>query len=108
MLHNGTLLSEGRLHRQLSGCLPVAQGDSLLSDMENKLLTMLMDALLLLFLAAIPDRVVHPPRPVMRVATATVLIIQAERIEPALPPRETQKPDRQIRQREARPLVEFY
>jgi hypothetical protein len=47
-------------------------------------------------------------RPVARLATATVTIVQAERIAPFIADTAVPKPDRQIRQRDAMPLVEFY
>jgi len=44
----------------------------------------------------------------VRVATATVTIVQAERIAPAVIAQGAPKQDRQISVREAKPLVEFY
>lgn len=43
-----------------------------------------------------------------RVATATVTIVQAERIAPAVVAQSTAKQDRQISVREAKPMLEFY
>ena len=69
-----------------------------------------MIALLPLLLAAVPvsggDGKAASSR-IARVATATVTIVQAERIAP-LTVEADAKPDRQIRQREQKPLVEFF
>ncbi len=43
-----------------------------------------------------------------RVATATVTIVQAERIAPAVVAQGAPKQDRQISVREGKPLVEFH
>jgi hypothetical protein len=69
-----------------------------------------MIALLPLLLAVTPvaGDSVAVKRPVTRVASASVRIIQAERITPALVDATAAKPDRQVRQREAKPLVEFF
>lgn len=68
-----------------------------------------MIALLPLFLAAtlVAGTETKAPVRTVKVATATVTIIQAERIAPSTVAGEA-KPDRQIRQREQRPLVEFF
>jgi hypothetical protein len=47
-------------------------------------------------------------RPATRLATATVTIVQAERITPTDVREAMAKPDRQLRQREQMPLVEFF
>jgi hypothetical protein len=47
------------------------------------------------------------PERAIRVATATVTIIQPERISPSIVEADA-KPDRQIRRREQKPLVEFF
>lgn len=47
-------------------------------------------------------------RPVSRLASATVTIVHAERIVVSLVEAQSPMPDRQIREREARPMVEFY
>ncbi|MBB3943706.1 hypothetical protein GGR91_001964 [Sphingorhabdus rigui] len=47
-------------------------------------------------------------RSAVRVATATVTIVRAERIAPAVVAQRAPKQDRQISVREAKPLVEFY
>jgi hypothetical protein len=68
-----------------------------------------MIAFLPLLLAAAPvagDSVVVK-RPATRVASASVRIIHAERITPEAVEANSAKPDRQVRQREAKPLVEF-
>lgn len=69
-----------------------------------------MIALLPLLLAATPvaDNGASTPRPAVRLATASVMIVQAERITRSLPDKATPKPDRQIREREQKPLVEFF
>jgi hypothetical protein len=69
-----------------------------------------MIALLPLLLAATPvagDGVVAS-RPVTRVASASVRIIRGERITAVTVETKTRTPDRQIRQREAKRLVEFF
>ncbi len=48
------------------------------------------------------------PPSVARLASATVTIIQAERIPPVLVRVGDPLPDRQISQRDAKPLVEFF
>lgn len=69
-----------------------------------------MIALLPLLIAAtqVGGDNVAPKRPVTRLASATVTIIQAERIAPSLVGIQAPMSDRQIRQREARPIIEFY
>jgi hypothetical protein len=69
-----------------------------------------MIALLPLLLAATPvaDNGAKAPRPAVRLATASVTIVQAERIAPTLAEGDAPKPDRQVRQREQKPLVEFF
>lgn len=69
-----------------------------------------MIALLPFFLAATPvaGDSAMAKRPVAQMASATVTIFQAEQITFALVETKAQKPDRQVRQREAKPLVEFY
>ena len=47
-------------------------------------------------------------RGAVRVATATVTIVRAERIAPAVVAQSTPKQDRQVTVREAKPMVEFY
>jgi hypothetical protein len=69
-----------------------------------------MIALLPLLLAATPlaGDSVSDKRPVTRVASASVRIIQSERITLQLVEAKAEKPDRQVRQRDAKPLVEFF
>jgi hypothetical protein len=69
-----------------------------------------MIALLPLLLAAAPvaGESVAVKRPVTRVASASVRIIHAERITSETVEAKAGKPDRQVRQREAKPLVEFF
>ena len=47
-------------------------------------------------------------RGAVRVATATVTIVQAERIKPVVVAQRVPKQDRQISVREGKPLVEFH
>lgn len=47
-------------------------------------------------------------RTVTRLASATVTIIQAERISPSLVTVQGPMSDRQISQRDAKPIIEFY
>ncbi len=69
---------------------------------------MLVPAILILVAATGADDVATSSRRPARVATATVTIIQAERVTPADEGVTSQKRDRQIRKRENKPLVEFY
>ena len=69
-----------------------------------------MIAFLPLLIAAAPvsgDNVVAA-RPVMRLASAQVTIVQAERIVPSLVAVQGPMSDRQISQRGAKPMIEFY
>ncbi len=69
-----------------------------------------MIAFLPLLIAAAPvggDNVAVT-RPVTRLASASVTIIQAEPITFAQVELRTPTPDRLVRQRDAKPLVEFY
>ncbi len=63
---------------------------------------------LLIAAASQAEQFVASTRPKAQLASATVTIIQAEPITYALVEVKTPKPDRQVRQREAKPLVEFY
>jgi hypothetical protein len=69
-----------------------------------------MFALLPFLLAATPvaGDSIAVRRPVSRVASASVRIIRAERFKPELVHLDTRKPDRQVRLREAKPLIEFF
>jgi hypothetical protein len=69
-----------------------------------------MIAILPLLLAAtsVGGDSVAVKRFVTQVASASVRIIQAERITPEAVEAKGKKTDRQIRQREAKPLVEFF
>jgi hypothetical protein len=69
-----------------------------------------MIAFLPLLIAAAPvgGDTVAVTRPVTRLASASVTIIQAERIAPSLAPIQASMSDRQISQREAKPIIEFY
>lgn len=69
-----------------------------------------MIAFLPLLIAAAPvsDDTVAVTRPVTRLASATVTIIQAERIAPSLVGIQAPMSDRQISHREAKPMIEFY
>jgi|GEM_PF-1495186 len=69
---------------------------------------MLMSALLLLVAATRADEGVTQKRAKVRVATASVTIIRAERITSDGIAGEPQKQDRQIREKNKKPLVEFY
>lgn len=68
-----------------------------------------MIVLLPLLLAAAPvyGGDAQAPLRAVRVATATVTIIQAERISSSIVETNA-KPDRQIRRREQKPLIEFF
>jgi hypothetical protein len=69
-----------------------------------------MIAILPLLLAATPvaGDSASVTRPAARGASASVTIIQPERITPALVKAASGKPDRQVRQRETATLVEFF
>ena len=69
---------------------------------------MLLSAILMLAAAAGADEGPARRGAAVRVATATVTIVQAERIAPAVTAQGAPKQDRQISVREAMPLVEFY
>jgi len=65
-------------------------------------------ALLPLLLAATSSAPEVTPARVSRVATATVEIIRLERVSVQAPSKDTKSSDRQFRQREDMPLVEFF
>ena len=67
-----------------------------------------MIALLPLLLAAAPVAPHAAPARVTRVATATVQIIRLERVSVRTEPQKPQSVNRQYRERDAMPLVEFY
>jgi hypothetical protein len=69
-----------------------------------------MLAILPLLLAATPiaGNGAAVTRPVTQKAFASVTIIQPERITPALVDAKSRKPDRQVSQRDAATLVEFF
>lgn len=65
-------------------------------------------AFLPLLLAAAPvTQEAVPPR-ASRLGTATVAIVQGERIDPVFLENMSPRPDRQVRRRGEMPLVEFY
>jgi hypothetical protein len=82
---------------------------SFLQTLVNGLFTMgmILAAVLMLVAAAAVGGPVQRRGPV-RVATATVTIVQTERIAPAVVAQRAPKEDRQISVREAKPLFEFY
>jgi hypothetical protein len=65
-------------------------------------------ALLPLLLAATPVVPEAMPSRVSRVATATVQIIRLESVSAQVEPKEAKPADRQYRQRDDMPLVEFF
>jgi hypothetical protein len=69
---------------------------------------MILNALLMLVAAATAAGGPAQRSGAVRIATATVTIVQAERIAPAVVAQRAPKQDRQISVREAKPLVEFY
>ena len=69
---------------------------------------MIVPAILMLVAATGADDGSTTSRQPKRVATATVTIIQAERVTSSDDSITSQKRDRQIRKRENKPLVEFY
>lgn len=76
--------------------------------MGRLLMGMFLTAFLMLAAATIADEGPTRRGAAVRVATATVTIVQAERIAPAVAVQSAPKQDRQISMREAQPLVEFY
>jgi hypothetical protein len=68
---------------------------------------MLVPAILLLVAATGADDAATVERRAARMATASVTIIQAERITPAADTTALRKQDRQIRKRDNKPLIEF-
>ena len=69
---------------------------------------MLVHAILLLAAAPVAENVATRRAGPVRMATASVTIIQAERVAPERNRTEPQKQDRQIRKRDDKPLIEFY
>ena len=69
---------------------------------------MLVLAILLLVAATGADDAATPARRSAQIATASVMIIQAERITPARDTTAPRKQDRQIRRRDEKPLIEFH
>jgi len=69
-----------------------------------------MIALLPLLLATAPAAADAAPmrRPVAVMATASVTIVRAERVEVKLQPDSRPQTDRQYRQRDSAPMVDFY
>jgi hypothetical protein len=67
-----------------------------------------MIAFLPLLLATTPVADTQVRRPATKVAVATVTIIQAEPVEVKKPTEKATPPDRQYRNRDAVPLVEFF
>ncbi len=76
--------------------------------MRSLHLTMLLPGLILLVASTSADNMVTPKRTAVRLTTASVTIIQAERISPISHRTEVHKQDRQIRKREEKPMIEFY
>lgn len=69
---------------------------------------MFLTAIPMLAAATIADEGPTRRGAAVRVATATVKIVQTERVAPAVAAQSARKQDRQISLREAKPLVEFY
>jgi hypothetical protein len=65
-------------------------------------------SLLPLLLAATPATAPNAPPRASRVGTATVQIIRAESAFPKTPEQDRKQRDRQFRQRENMPLIDFY
>ena len=68
---------------------------------------MFVPAILLLVAATSADDTATPARRSAHIATASVTIIQAERITPARDTTAMRKQDREIRRRDDKPLIEF-
>lgn len=69
---------------------------------------MLMPTILLLVAAPVTEPAPNPKRSAVRVTTASVTIIQAERVTPDRNLQAPRKRERQIREREDKPMIEFY
>ena len=76
--------------------------------MRSLRLTMLLPGVLLLVAATSADDMAPRKRAAVQLTTASVTIIQAERVSPVSDRNAVQKRDRQIRKREEKPLIEFY
>ena len=76
--------------------------------MRGLSLQMLMPAILILVAATGADDKATQSVNAARAATASVTIIQAERVASTRDVAGLQKQDRQIRKREEKPMVEFY
>lgn len=63
---------------------------------------------LVLFAAPLVQETAMPTQRVVKLATATVTIIQAQRIKVTDTDQPKRQSDRQIRQREQKPIVEFF
>ena len=69
---------------------------------------MLLLGVLLLVAATSADDMATRKVAAVRLTTASVTIIQAERVSPVSDRYAVEKRDRQIRKREKKPLIEFY
>ena len=69
---------------------------------------MLLLGVLLLVAATSADDMAIRKVAAVRLTTASVTIIQAERVSPVSDRYAVEKRDRQIRKREKKPLIEFY
>lgn len=69
---------------------------------------MLMSTILLLVAAPVTESAPTQKPAAVRVATASVTIIQAERVTPDRNAEAPRKRDRQVREREDKPMIEFY
>ena len=76
--------------------------------MHSLCLTMLLLGVLLLVAATSADDMATRKVAAVRLTTASVTIIQAERVSPVSDRYAVEKRDRQIRKREKKPLIEFY
>jgi hypothetical protein len=108
--HIGTKLKQIHLRPYFRDDGRAINLDFALRRLVNRAFTFAMIALLPLLFAvsAVADDGAAAKRPARQLASASVTIIQAERITPAAVGSNTQRPDRQVREREAKPLVEFY
>ena len=76
--------------------------------MHSLCLTILFPGVLLLVAATSADDMAIRKVAAVRLTTASVTIIQAERVSPVSDRNAVEKRDRQIRKREKKPLIEFY
>jgi hypothetical protein len=106
--HNGTVLSLGPGGRLLLGMFWMFALYSACAIWLKRRYHLAVISLLPLLLAASPATAPNASPRVSRVGTATVQIIRAESVMPKSPEQDRKQRDRQYRQRDDMPLVDFY